>query len=118
MPRKLRLGLALGAGSARGWAHIGVIRALEHPARKLAADDRGHSQHVARHRIEPFEPSEQDIPDAVRNVDSPDRSRQADLVSMAFDQPSLLQRSQDFLDEEGIALGFLVNEALQLRRHR
>jgi NTE family protein len=29
MRRKLRLGLALGAGSARGWAHIGVIRALE-----------------------------------------------------------------------------------------
>ncbi|HTG98448.1 MAG TPA: patatin-like phospholipase RssA [Burkholderiales bacterium] len=29
MPRKLRLGLALGSGSARGWAHIGVIRALE-----------------------------------------------------------------------------------------
>jgi NTE family protein len=25
----LRVGLALGAGSARGWAHIGVIRALE-----------------------------------------------------------------------------------------
>jgi NTE family protein len=29
MRRRLRLGLALGAGSARGWAHIGVIRALE-----------------------------------------------------------------------------------------
>jgi NTE family protein len=29
MPRKLRLGLALGSGSARGWAHIGAIRALE-----------------------------------------------------------------------------------------
>jgi NTE family protein len=29
MGRKLRLGLALGSGSARGWAHIGVIRALE-----------------------------------------------------------------------------------------
>ena len=29
MSRKLRLGLALGSGSARGWAHIGVIRALE-----------------------------------------------------------------------------------------
>jgi NTE family protein len=29
MRRKLRLGLALGAGSARGWAHIGVVRALE-----------------------------------------------------------------------------------------
>jgi len=29
MRRKLRLGLALGAGSSRGWAHIGVIRALE-----------------------------------------------------------------------------------------
>src|ERR687895_2065738 len=29
MHRKLRLGLALGSGSARGWAHIGVIRALE-----------------------------------------------------------------------------------------
>jgi NTE family protein len=28
-PRKLRLGLALGSGAARGWAHIGVIRALE-----------------------------------------------------------------------------------------
>ena len=29
MGRKLRLGLALGSGSARGWAHIGAIRALE-----------------------------------------------------------------------------------------
>lgn len=28
-PRKPRLGLALGSGSARGWAHVGVIRALE-----------------------------------------------------------------------------------------
>ena len=28
-PRKPRVGLALGSGSARGWAHIGVIRALE-----------------------------------------------------------------------------------------
>lgn len=27
--RKPRLGLALGGGSARGWAHVGVIRALE-----------------------------------------------------------------------------------------
>ncbi|MGL5339753.1 MAG: patatin-like phospholipase family protein, partial [Aeromonas veronii] len=29
MPRKPRVGLALGSGAARGWAHIGVIRALE-----------------------------------------------------------------------------------------
>lgn len=29
-PRKPRIGLVLGSGSARGWAHIGVIRALEH----------------------------------------------------------------------------------------
>jgi len=28
-PGKPRIGLALGSGSARGWAHIGVIRALE-----------------------------------------------------------------------------------------
>lgn len=28
-PRKSRLGLALGSGSARGWAHIGVLRALQ-----------------------------------------------------------------------------------------
>ena len=28
-PRKLRIGLALGSGSARGWSHIGVIRELE-----------------------------------------------------------------------------------------
>jgi NTE family protein len=28
-PRKPRIGLALGAGGARGWAHIGVIRALQ-----------------------------------------------------------------------------------------
>src|SRR3954453_9935766 len=28
-PRKPRLGLALGGGAARGWAHIGVLRALE-----------------------------------------------------------------------------------------
>jgi NTE family protein len=27
-PRKLRFGLVLGSGSARGWAHIGVIRTL------------------------------------------------------------------------------------------
>jgi len=29
LTRKPRIGLALGAGSARGWAHIGAIRALE-----------------------------------------------------------------------------------------
>ncbi len=29
MNRKRRIGLALGSGSAKGWAHIGVIRALE-----------------------------------------------------------------------------------------
>ncbi|MGP1683366.1 MAG: patatin-like phospholipase family protein, partial [Giesbergeria sp.] len=29
MARKPVVGLALGSGSARGWAHIGVIRALE-----------------------------------------------------------------------------------------
>ena len=29
MNRKPVIGLALGSGSARGWAHIGVIRALE-----------------------------------------------------------------------------------------
>jgi NTE family protein len=29
LSRKPRIGLALGAGSARGWAHIGAIRALE-----------------------------------------------------------------------------------------
>ncbi len=28
-PQRPRIGLALGSGSARGWAHIGVIRALE-----------------------------------------------------------------------------------------
>ena len=27
--RRPRVGLALGSGSARGWAHVGVIRALE-----------------------------------------------------------------------------------------
>jgi NTE family protein len=27
-PRKVRIGLALGGGAARGWAHIGVLRAL------------------------------------------------------------------------------------------
>ncbi len=29
MARRLKLGLALGTGAAKGWAHIGVIRALE-----------------------------------------------------------------------------------------
>ncbi|CDH45528.1 patatin-like phospholipase RssA [Candidatus Contendibacter odensensis] len=29
MQRKNRLGIALGSGSARGWAHIGILRALE-----------------------------------------------------------------------------------------
>jgi NTE family protein len=27
-PKKLKIGLALGAGAARGWAHIGVLREL------------------------------------------------------------------------------------------
>ncbi|KTS19238.1 patatin-like phospholipase family protein, partial [Pantoea dispersa] len=27
--RKVRIGLALGSGAAKGWAHIGVINALE-----------------------------------------------------------------------------------------
>ncbi len=27
--RKVKIGLALGAGSAKGWAHIGVINALK-----------------------------------------------------------------------------------------
>ena len=32
MSRKPRVGLGLGGGSARGWAHLGVIRALRfHP---------------------------------------------------------------------------------------
>ena len=34
MKRKPRIGLALGSGSARGWAHIGAIRALEERAVK------------------------------------------------------------------------------------
>ncbi|MEY3695905.1 MAG: hypothetical protein RL083_1730, partial [Pseudomonadota bacterium] len=29
MPRKIKVGLALGGGAARGFAHIGVIKALE-----------------------------------------------------------------------------------------
>ena len=28
-PKKIRIGLALGGGAARGFAHIGVIKALE-----------------------------------------------------------------------------------------
>ena len=32
MRRKPKIGFALGAGSARGWAHIGVLRALINPA--------------------------------------------------------------------------------------
>lgn len=27
--RKLKIGLALGAGAARGWSHIGTIKALQ-----------------------------------------------------------------------------------------
>jgi NTE family protein len=29
MKTDLKIGIVLGAGSARGWAHIGVLRALE-----------------------------------------------------------------------------------------
>ena len=28
-PRRPRIGLALGAGGARGWAHVGVLRRLD-----------------------------------------------------------------------------------------
>ncbi|MDX7526625.1 hypothetical protein, partial [Enterobacter hormaechei] len=27
--RKIKIGLALGSGAARGWSHIGVIKALK-----------------------------------------------------------------------------------------
>jgi NTE family protein len=33
--RKLKIGLALGAGAARGWSHIGVINALQRMVLKL-----------------------------------------------------------------------------------
>ena len=29
LPARPKVGLALGSGSARGWAHIGIIQALE-----------------------------------------------------------------------------------------
>ena len=29
VPKKAKLALALGGGAARGWAHIGVLRALD-----------------------------------------------------------------------------------------
>src|SRR3954454_23095642 len=35
MARKPRIGLALGSGSSRGWAHIGAIRALEERGIKI-----------------------------------------------------------------------------------
>ena len=35
MTRKPRIGLALGSGSSRGWAHIGAIRALEERGIKI-----------------------------------------------------------------------------------
>ena len=28
MTKKLKLGIALGSGSARGWSHIGILKAL------------------------------------------------------------------------------------------
>ena len=35
--RKPRIGLALGGGGARGWAHIGVIKALEDNGIEISA---------------------------------------------------------------------------------
>jgi NTE family protein len=34
-PRRPRVALALGSGSARGWAHVGVVRALEQAGIRL-----------------------------------------------------------------------------------
>ena len=41
-PRRPLIGLALGSGSARGWAHIGVLRALTEAGLKpdIVADDK------------------------------------------------------------------------------
>jgi predicted acylesterase/phospholipase RssA len=36
--RNPRVGLALGSGAARGWAHVGVLRALEDAGLHLHAD--------------------------------------------------------------------------------
>ncbi len=92
--------------------------ALEHAPRKLPADHGGHSKHVSRGGIEPLETSEQHILNAVGNVDLPDRPHEPDLVSAPLEQTAFLQRSQDLLDEERIAVRLLVDELLQLRRER
>ena len=42
-----KIGLALGGGSARGWAHIGVLRALNDPAIRTAVG--GMQASFARH---------------------------------------------------------------------
>jgi hypothetical protein len=52
--RKLKIGLALGGGCARGWAHIGVMRVLERegivPDVRVAAAAFRHGRDRARHR--------------------------------------------------------------------
>jgi hypothetical protein len=37
--RKIKIGLALGSGAARGWSHIGVINALKKVLKLISLQD-------------------------------------------------------------------------------
>jgi len=64
--------------------------AFEDAAGKLPADHGGHSNHVTRGGIQPLETSEQNILNAVGDVDFPDRLHQSDFVPLSFQQAALL----------------------------
>ena len=84
-------------------------------AREFAPDHRCDVQHVARSRIEPLEPRQNDVLYRVGNVDRFCRMRQADRVATPLERTAFVERPDHLLHEERIAVGLRIEEALGAR---
>lgn len=102
-PRSLRLGLALGGGVARGWAHIGVLRALE--ARGLRPD-RVAGTSIGAITGAAYTAGKLDALEAFAR--SIDRWRLLSMLDLALGQPGIIRgdRVLDALEEHLGGLSF------------
>ena len=87
---------------------------LEHATRKFAPNHRCDVQHVARPRIEPLEPRQNDVLYRVGNVDRFRRMRQTDRVATSLERTAFVERPDHLLHEERIAVGLRIEEPLEL----
>src|SRR5262245_41297658 len=85
---------------------------LEHVEAELLPDDRGAREHPRACFAKAGEPAPDDLPDALRELDL---ARLDPLGALAPRDALVEEVPQDFLDEEGIARGFLADRAGEVR---